>query len=146
MSIVTKLDVRSSIEQWRKAKDLLDEKGCYENQLGCVGRPIAELLTSLIAALPEDQRDSAIADANAAAAEARGHLLDYVNDARIDAADFIADTISEALSDVGPNDIEVDASDSIEDIFNAGIEEAQNFVNSVAWTQCYLHTLESEEL
>ena len=102
--LMSELSNKSSIEDWRAAKVAIDKANDPASLLGCVGEPLALWLEDYI------DLDRYSADCNralvAACAEARGNLLDMVNDHRQQVADEVQGELYSTLEYLDGSDIE----------------------------------------
>ena len=116
-NIVTKLNKNTSIESWRKAKELADKEPDFEETLGCVGRPIAELLQSILEehVAPEHVLEVA-RDIQKASDEARENLASFVSQYVESELSCVLDCYSFDISDA-----DIDITNSLDDAFDAGV-------------------------
>lgn len=128
-----KMTQRNTIEEWRAAKRAADKGTGYRDRLGCVGEPIADCFEAILRLYVDGEfRDAAIARMNAAAADARGNLRDYVNDARQQGADEILSDI-ECVVQFDSYDIELDTSDTLADVAQRGFDSAVSQITGQCW-------------
>lgn len=133
MSIVTKLTNQDDIIQWREAKTQADRDKHYRTKLGCVGEPLSDALDKVLRYIPcLDDREDCLAILDAAAAEARGNLLDYANEQRRDGADAVLADV-ECLVQFDAYDLEIDASDTLAEIAEQGFDLALRTITAQCW-------------
>jgi len=133
MSIVSKLTNQDSIVRWREAKTAGDKEKHYRNQLGCVGEPISDALDGVLVFVRPEYRDDALAALDAAAAEARGNLCDYANEARQAGADEVLSDL-ECCVTFDSYDLEIDASDTLAEVAERGFDLALSIITGQCWT------------
>jgi len=133
MSIVSKLTNQDSIVRWREAKTAGDKEKHYRNQLGCVGEPISDALDGVLVFVRPEYRDDALAALDAAAAEARGNLCDYANEARQAGADEVLSDL-ECCVTFDSYDLEIDASDTLAEVAERGFDLALSTITGQCWT------------
>jgi len=125
----------SSIDTWRSAKSTVDKANDYRSRLGCVGEPLADALDKLVRWVREDYQADALDLLHAAAADARANLLEYVNDARQNAADEVLSDVTSCVT-FDSYDIEVDINDRFEDVAERGFDAAISQIENQVWTVC----------
>jgi len=134
MTIVTKLTNQDDIIRWREAKEQADKDKHYRNQLGCVGEPIADAFDKVLRGIAcLDDRADAQAILDAAAAEARGNLRDYVNDARQAGADELIMDLQCCVT-FDSYDLEIDPSDTLGEVAERGFDLALSQITGQCWT------------
>lgn len=132
MGIVTKLTNEDDIIRWREAKTQADKDRHYRGQLGCVGEPIADAFDKVLRYIALDDRPDCQAILDAAAAEARGNLLDYANDARQSGADEILSDL-ECVVQFDAYDLEIDTSDTLAEVAERGFDLALRAITGQCW-------------
>jgi hypothetical protein len=126
MSIATQLNGTTSIEVWRKAKDVADAVPDYEDVLGCVGRPLAEFIEGLIENyVPDDDEREVLVKAVEAAREARENLAVFVSNALESELLIIVDHFEFDIDNTN-----LDLQSSLEDAFDAGVGAAYDYLVS----------------
>ena len=126
-NIVTKLNKNTSIDAWRAAKERADTVPDYEETLGCVGRPIAELLQRIIEEHVDAEHVIAVSkEVEQAAREARENLASFVSQ-------YCENELSSVLDgyhfDV--DDADLDTSNSLEEAFEAGVAAVENVLQGI---------------
>ena len=122
-----------TIEAWRRAKEHLDSNAGYRNQLGCVGEPLADVLDKVLQLVADEHKDYATRVLNEASTEARGNLLEYVNDARQQGADEVLDDIATCVS-FDEYDIELDTKDTLGEVAERGFDSCLSQITNQVWS------------
>jgi hypothetical protein len=131
--IVSKLTNEDDIIRWREAKTQADKDRHYRGQLGCVGEPIADAFDQVLRYIPcLDARADCQAILDAAAAEARGNLLDYANDAKQSGADEILSDL-ECVVHFDAYELEIDTSDTLAEVAEKGFDLALSAITGQCW-------------
>lgn len=140
--LVSELTNESSIEAWRAAKAKADDASDPKALLGCVGEPIADWLDKYIDL--DRYSDDCIRDLSAACAEARGNLLDMVNDKRQEIADDIQGELHSTLEYLDAGDIEHEI--DIDDTLRSAADKAFSHAAYVAGNVCFNVEIEDGDL
>jgi len=128
----TNLTNQDDILRWREAKTEADRHKHYRTQLGCVGEPISDAFDKVLRAITcPDVRADAQGILDEAAAEARGNLCEYVNDARQEGADELLADLEHVEFDA--YDLEIDSSDTLAEVAERGFELAVRTITGQCW-------------
>ena len=131
--MTTELNNNTPIDVWRAAKEKVDNGEGYRERLGCVGEPISDVLDHVLDLLVQSTAldvEHIRAKLDEAANEARGNLLDLVNDSREAAAEKAVEEVHSFLeiACISEHDVHVEGGFTMTDVAQLGVEHAAYLV------------------
>ena len=127
---MTVLNNETPIDLWRRAKERGDGHASLKATLGCVGKPVYEVLADVLRALPQDVATDLEVRLVWAARESRQLLAGMLEQFATEKVEEHVENLSEWLKDAEfDTDMEYDGTETLDDLVRAGIELAGELIH-----------------